>query len=775
MGVAVLARRWALVWGMAGLLGNVWADVAGRQVEFAATGRFDQLESLMEAEQARHPLETPDLHALCYAYSKTKRYDRLFACLDKLEQALARGPRHTRLFGLDDGTPSLHLMRAVARIELTQYPEAVAEAQKVMDWMARDGGFDKDMEIEALAVRSIAATLAGKPEDGEREALRLEKISVAWPLGSDYASIKALALARAWSALGRYDKALAAIRADSSFEFRVFLDNLVSGAALRGESNWLWAELPRAFLINRALLETGDVASAKTGFDKLLSNPAVAANGEIYWLVLFDRGRIAEGEGRTGEAMDYYRRAIEVIEGQRSTIHTEAAKIGFVVDKQSVYGRAVALAIAAGQPAQAFEFVERAKARALVDLLAAKDDFAAPGVSGQKLSALLSEMRAVEGEARAQVAQSRSGADVRAARPPRLAQAQAALSGLSPDLASLVLVSALRAEDVQARLPPDEAVLEYYASAGNLYAIVLAQGKVSGAKLDVSGLDPLVRKFRQDMEARSPGVEAQARQLYDRLLRPLEPSLAAPKLLIIPHGVLHYVAFGALHDGKDYLLAKKNLRFLPSASVVRYLRAPSGKPPGDLLAVGNPDLGDARFDLPSAEQEARSIGQVVGGSLVLTRAQATETAFRDQAGARRYVHIASHGEYNADDALQSRLLLVGDGRNDGSLTTHELYALHLNADLVTLSACETGLGRILTGDDVIGLTRGFLYAGASNVVASLWQVDDDATTQLMGAFYRNMVKGQSKSEALRQAQLEIRKKWPHPFFWGAFFLTGRGD
>jgi CHAT domain-containing protein/tetratricopeptide (TPR) repeat protein len=773
MGSAALR---GLLWVVGlGLAASVFADIGGRQVELAATGRFDELEALMEGEQARHPLETPDLHALCYAYSKTKRYDRLSACLDKLEQTLARGPRHTRLFGLDDATPSLHLMRAVTHIELEHYDEAVADSQKVMEWMERDRGYDKDMEIEALAVRSIAATLAGRAAEGEREAVRLEKVSVAWPLGSDYAAIKAMALARAWSALGRYDKALAAIRADGGFEFKVFLDNLVSGAALRGESNWLWAELPRAFLINHALLETGDPAAAKAGFDKLLGNPAVAANGEIYWLVLFDRGRIAEGEGKGGEAMDYYRRAIEIIERQRSTINTEAAKIGFVADKQAVYARAVALAISSGQPARAFEFVERAKARALVDLLAAKDDFAAPGAAGQKLAALLAEMRAGEGEARVQVGQTRSsGGESRAGRPPKVAQAQAALSSISPELASLIVVSALSTEDVQSRLPPDEEVLEYYASGGGLYAITVSRGKVTGVKLDSSGLEALVRKFRQDVEARAPGVEAEARQLYDRLLRPVEASLSAPNLLIIPHGVLHYVSFGALHDGKDYWLSRKNMRFLPSASVVRYLRPPSGKPVGDLLAIGNPDLKDARFDLPSAEQEARGIGQAVRDATVLTRAQATETAFRGLAGSERYVHIASHGEYNAEDALQSRLLLAADGKNDGALTTSELYGLRLNADLVTLSACETGLGRVLTGDDVIGLTRGFLYAGASNVVASLWQVDDDATTQLMSAFYRNMTKGLAKSEALRQAQLEVRKKWPHPFFWGAFFLTGRG-
>jgi CHAT domain-containing protein len=108
------------------------------------------------------------------------------------------------------------------------------------------------------------------------------------------------------------------------------------------------------------------------------------------------------------------------------------------------------------------------------------------------------------------------------------------------------------------------------------------------------------------------------------------------------------------------------------------------------------------------------------------------------------------------------------------LTVDELYGIRLDADLVTLSACETGLGKVLNGDDVVGLTRGFLYAGSSNVVASLWEVDDLATSELMKRFYTNMKSGIPKRDALRQAQLETKKEFPHPFYWAAFFLTGQG-
>jgi len=124
--------------------------------------------------------------------------------------------------------------------------------------------------------------------------------------------------------------------------------------------------------------------------------------------------------------------------------------------------------------------------------------------------------------------------------------------------------------------------------------------------------------------------------------------------------------------------------------------------------------------------------------------------------------------------LSSGLYLAKDAKNDGVLTVGELYSMNLDADLVTLSACETGLGKVANGDDVVGLTRGFLYAGSRSIVASLWSVDDQATATLMKAFYENL-SNQNKQEALRLAQLKTRKTFPHPFYWAAFQLTGRAD
>jgi CHAT domain-containing protein len=205
--------------------------------------------------------------------------------------------------------------------------------------------------------------------------------------------------------------------------------------------------------------------------------------------------------------------------------------------------------------------------------------------------------------------------------------------------------------------------------------------------------------------------------------------------------------------------------------VLRFLRAPQAASRAGILALGNPDLGDPKMDLKFAEEEALAVVQKVPQSRALVRKEASESALRRFGPAFSYLHFATHGEFNADAPLESALLLAKDERTDGLLTVNKLYSMRLAADLVTLSACETGLGKIASGDDVVGLTRGFLYAGASTVVASLWKVDDRATAALMTRFYDEL-RGGDKREALRAAQIATRERFPHPFFWAAFQLTG---
>jgi CHAT domain-containing protein len=295
---------------------------------------------------------------------------------------------------------------------------------------------------------------------------------------------------------------------------------------------------------------------------------------------------------------------------------------------------------------------------------------------------------------------------------------------------------------------------------------------MSAVHLATSELHELVGQFRESLNRpKSNDYKVLGKRLYDQLINPVANEVAAAKALsIVPHGVLLYLPFDALYSGRDFLIDSKAVRMLPSASVLKFLNKRKGSH-NSILVLGNPDLGDGNLDLAGAQQEAIAIARIQNNARLLLRGKATETTVKVDGSAYKYLHFASHGVFDDEAPLESRLLLAKDAANDGNLTVSELYNLKLDADLVTLSACETALGSVANGDDVVGFTRGFLYAGANSIVSSLWKVDDDATNQLMQKFYQNLDR-MDKRQALTQAQLAVKKKYKHPYYWAAFQLTG---
>lgn len=308
-----------------------------------------------------------------------------------------------------------------------------------------------------------------------------------------------------------------------------------------------------------------------------------------------------------------------------------------------------------------------------------------------------------------------------------------------------------------------------------LYAFVTNGTVIKGYKLNVEGLDGEVRAFREALEASDPKADEQGRKLYTRLIAPIAAEIKGKKVTFSPHAALHYLPFGALNDGKKYLLETYSLRIMPSASALAYVRTDKPSKAGKVLALGNPDLDDPKLDLPAAQNEAKQVAALFPSSKALIRKDASKVAVKELGSGFSILHIASHGQFDAATPLNSGLLLAGRNDEQSRLTVSDLYSMHLDTELVTLSACETALGKVASGDDVVGLTRGFLYAGARSIVASLWQVDDAATAKLMTAFYKNLAQKQDQREALRLAQIETKKAYPHPFYWAAFQITGAAN
>ena len=506
-----------------------------------------------------------------------------------------------------------------------------------------------------------------------------------------------------------------------------------------------------------------------------MANERTRANGEILWQLLYDRGRLAEDEGRGDVALRFYLQSIEVVEQQRRSISSDASKIGFVGDKQALYESVVDLLVRQGQPAKAFEYVERAKSRALVDLLAERQNFSAQAQGGQASAAeSLKLLASLEQKSVAYTAKGEEKDRLRSA----ITGTRADLKREAPELASLVTVSTAKAAEIQAQLAPDETLLEYYGQGDDLYVFTVTRAAITAQKLDGKGLEAEVRALREALrDVRADAWKPLATRLHARLITPVAGVLDKPKLIIVAHGALHYLPFNALLDGqggdKGFLIDRVTLQQLPSASVMQFLSSRNPATAKDMLLLGNPDLGDTAMDLPGAEAEARAIKGIWPNSSMLMRKAATKGALTKAGQLFRVIHVAAHGEFVTDQPLRSRLLLSPEGDDNGQLTAGDLYGMRLNADLVTLSACETGMGKVLSGDDVVGLTRGFLYAGANSIVASLWPVSDDETKFLMTGFYKNL-KVLPKAQALRQAQLDTKKKYPHPFYWSAFQLTGMG-
>jgi CHAT domain-containing protein/tetratricopeptide (TPR) repeat protein len=263
------------------------------------------------------------------------------------------------------------------------------------------------------------------------------------------------------------------------------------------------------------------------------------------------------------------------------------------------------------------------------------------------------------------------------------------------------------------------------------------------------------------------------KQLYSWLIAPIKSHLKTPVVGIIPHGVLHYLPFAALTDGERYFGDEKTLFYLPSASVLPYLPQKRKRSSNRLLALAH-GQAEGFPSLKYAEPEVQAIAKLYNTQPLLG-SDATESTLIAHAGDSHLLHIAAHGQLYPKSPLFSRIILAPSDEDeaDGSLEVHEVYGLDLTkANLVVLSACDTQLGKHSGGDDIIGLNRAFIYAGTPTVIASLWRVDDEATSVLMTEFYTHLLKGMGKAEALQAAQRMTRKKFPHPYYWAAFVLTG---
>jgi len=351
------------------------------------------------------------------------------------------------------------------------------------------------------------------------------------------------------------------------------------------------------------------------------------------------------------------------------------------------------------------------------------------------------------------------------------------------EYASLISVNPLNLKEIQSFIPDRTAFLEYLILEDKTFIFILTRNELHVEHVEVTQkrLHGTVLAFRIDIEKEMPGWQGKSRWLYSKLIQPAEKHLRhIDTLSIIPYGVLHYLPFGALltHSQHQILLEQYDVFYAPSSNALKFAFDKGTKHPlvlldhnniqNLLLIFANPDK-----NLAYAKEEAEGIQKIYPQTTLLVESEVTEGKVKDLVDDYRVIHFATHGILDPVQPLFSSLVLA-----DGFLEVHEIFnEISLdNSSLVTLSACNTALGRRTEGDEIIGLTRAFMYAGAPSIVASLWAIDDQSTARLMERFYQNL-KQDNKAKALKQAQISLfhgseDHVFQHPYYWAAFELIG---
>lgn len=735
-------------------------------------------------------LENVDYLNLAMINYKLNKYDRFNEYIDIIEDKISKGekyiyncqsPPDTRVLSWpSDFRVIPPYLKSQVYLETGEYQKSLESAKKALSLIETiDINCGDTQKMHALKLRAqingtigLLSALSGNREEALKQldiVNKIDKTEVNFLIATLISEEKGYAKSRIYMALGMYDKVIESGKSISSLANNV-------ATLLRftsGDKNIGGRLFPQQFRETKSLLEIGKVKEAKVGYDSLLALESVKSMGDLYWVVLFDRGRIAENEGKIDEAIQYCTKAVDLIESNRSSIKTEAAKIGFVGDKQQVYNKLVSLYMSSKQYAKAFEYIERGKARALVDMLASKKDFFGKTAQKQETAATLAELTRLEATALETPKENETVAQLVEKQGTRSIQIREKLKQQDPEFSSLVTVDKVSVESIQKKLGSETVLVEYHYVDPDLYIFTVTDKEIKGVVEKAPDLADKIMTFRKALQdVKSNEHLGMSSELYQKLLSPVSADIAQKRIVFVPHGSLHYLPFGSLKGKDSYLVDSNAITYLPSASVIEFLRQRKSADP-EILVFGNPDLNNPEYDLKFAEQEAITISGEFAKNKLLTRKMATKAAFKDSASKYPLIHIASHGYFNSESPLTSGLYLTPSGGDDGILSVSELYNTEINADLVTLSACETGMGKIVNGDDVVGLTRGFLYAGSSNIVASLWKVDDLATSDLMQSFYKNM-KTMPKQVALQNAQQQIKAKYSHPFYWAAFELTGNG-
>ena len=506
----------------------------------------------------------------------------------------------------------------------------------------------------------------------------------------------------------------------------------------------------------------------------------------IEYFCLVSLGKIALLQNDLNSAEKLFRAAIDLTENSRTTLAAEEFRAAFAADKLLPYQKLVEIKLREKDLHAAFEWLERSRSRTLYEAINGEDFTPDLSIDSAE-AALFSEQKALREELNwfySRLNRSKSSGLETQKKKAGLRRAALTREKKLAEISRRITTSgkfdlgkyqAANIKDLQKNLDC-ATLIEYFTIENRVSAFVITSETFTVHEniADLHVIESEIRGFlfqiktgrfveKLDSDSREIAVKrfhAHADKLYALLLAPL--GLKTSRLAIIPFGQLHYLPFQSLRDGESFLIEKYEITTAPSAAILQ--NAFNKKPfkPASALFAGVAD----KFN-PAVKIEIERLGELFPKVVRLLDKQATLENISKNCTAD-VVHLACHGKFRPDNPMFSALELYKE-----NLTVRDIRRLDLNGKLVVLSACETGLNRIETGEELFGLTRGFLAAGANSLVMSLWTVDDASTLFLMCEFYANVRSGENPAMALRQAQIKLFKKKPHPYFWSAFIICGQ--
>lgn len=578
------------------------------------------------------------------------------------------------------------------------------------------------------------------------------------------------------------------------------------------------------------LLHQQKLGDAEKAFEQALEIGRNLESGGILFRALSGLGEISRRRGDTQSAISKLTEAIGIMDAVRDHILPDvyqaghSRRIGRVYENlMDIYWNQLQANPSAGIEEELFTLSEKAKAQAFLEYLKS----AKIPESKQNLDAILPREKAMLRDIDTNLRRMNNSTLSESERE----EIEARLNSTEEEFGALfarmrssganslepVIAERKHLEYVQKRLLTGEtALIEYFLGDLRSYMFLLTQDSIRVFPLP--GKDKLADstkaylKFLQNPSIAPYKAAPAARRLYTSLLSPLAKHIpeGIRHLLIIPDNILHSLPFETLlipaaeSAGEDrFLIDKYSLSYMPSAASIIFLKQQSKQPSfeKDLLIFADPSYtmpGNAKknprnnmevmYDLlkrkgyefnalPFSKEEAKRISRYFNPNSVdqFLKEEATETLLKtlplDQ---YKIIHLACHGLFDEMFPLRSALVFsYKDNDEDGLLKVSEIYQLKLNAEMVVLSACQTGRGKIEGYEGVLGIPRIFFYVGARSLVSTLWQVNDRASALFMEYFYGFLTEGLSKAEALRRAKLKMAaSSFSHPFYWGGYILTG---